>query len=200
MARPSVTLSNNARRARNSADEFWRTPADGTAAFMMAEAERLRDLGGAVWECACGDGAMARVIEAFGFEVTATNLTARGYGRTGVDFLKARKGRARIIVTNPPFSRAAEFIRHWAKLGLDYLALLLPRRAARSSVSCRRRESCRSGSGWTSKNAARRRWNAAGSFGNAATVRCRITGRCCCAREEERGHEGHEDAGLPRSL
>lgn len=126
MARPSVTLSNSARRARNSADEFWRTPPEGTAAFMIQEAERLRALGGAVWECACGDGAMAQVIEAFGFDVTATNLTARGYGRTGVDFLKARKGRARIVVTNPPFSRAAEFIRHWAKLGLDYLALLLP--------------------------------------------------------------------------
>jgi hypothetical protein len=126
MARPNASLSSPARRALNHADEWWRTPPDGTAAFMIAEGDRLRALGGKIWECACGDGAMARVIEAFGFDVIATNLTGRGYGRSGVDFLKTRKGRARAVVTNPPFSRAVEFARHWARLGLDYLAMLLP--------------------------------------------------------------------------
>src|SRR5690242_1329414 len=40
-----------------------------------------------VWEPACGDGRMARVIAERGYPVVATDIADWGYGRPGVDFL-----------------------------------------------------------------------------------------------------------------
>jgi hypothetical protein len=40
-----------------------------------------------IWEPCCGDGAMARVLEAHGHHVVATDLVDRGYGETGRGFL-----------------------------------------------------------------------------------------------------------------
>lgn len=71
-----------------------------------------------VWEPACGDGGMAREIEAAGYRVAASDIADYGYGTTGVDFLhddsqaRARAAGAFAIVTNPPFGElAVEFIR-----------------------------------------------------------------------------------------
>jgi hypothetical protein len=40
-------------------DDFYPTPPEPTRALLAVEGQRLRQLG-AVWEPACGDGAMAR--------------------------------------------------------------------------------------------------------------------------------------------
>ena len=58
---------------------------------------------GPIWEPACGDGAIARVLERAGHRVIATDLIDRGYGEAGVDFLTTAEPRARHIVTNPPY-------------------------------------------------------------------------------------------------
>lgn len=76
----------------------------------------LLDLGPRVWECACGDGRLARVLAASGIQVVATDLLAWGFGRCGVDFLKARRLLAPVIVTNPPFSLWREFVEHALRL------------------------------------------------------------------------------------
>ena len=107
-------------------DDFYPTPPDATRALIAAEGARIGLLGGgAVWEPACGDGAMAAVLADAGFEVVASDLHDRGHGETGVDFLAARAARAAAIVTNPPFVLAEAFIRHALALDVDYLALLL---------------------------------------------------------------------------
>lgn len=65
-----------------------------------------------VWEPACGDGAMAKVLAAAGKDVAATDLYDRGYGTPGIDFLKAQDPTSRDIVTNPPYALADAFVRH----------------------------------------------------------------------------------------
>lgn len=81
-----------------------------------------------VWECACGDGAMVAPLRARGLEVIATDLIDRGCsdGRGGVDFLSQSQPLAPVVITNPPFKLAEDFVRHGAAIGLDAMALLLP--------------------------------------------------------------------------
>ena len=70
----------------------------------MALMERCgRYVGPFVHEPACGDGAMAKVIEMYGRIVLATDLVDRGYGVGGVDYL-SHPPLAGSVITNPPFS------------------------------------------------------------------------------------------------
>lgn len=64
---------------------------------------------GNIWEPACGDGAMSKVLIAAGYEVISTDLYDRGYGISGEDFLFSTRT-ADNIVTNPPFTLGEEFI------------------------------------------------------------------------------------------
>jgi len=65
---------------------------------------------GSIWEPACGDGAMSRVLETTGAPVLSTDLFDRGYGEAGVDFLKSDHV-ADNIVTNPPYNSAEAFVK-----------------------------------------------------------------------------------------
>lgn len=117
--------SKSAKRERR-ANDFYPTPWEATAALAVAERHRLA--GRRIWEPACGDGAMARELEARGLDVAyASDLIDRGYGLTGADFLSAElPPGVDAIVTNPPFSHADRFIRHaLGTLQVPYLALLL---------------------------------------------------------------------------
>ncbi len=81
-------------------NDFYPTPAWVTEALL--DSVTLR---GPVWEPCCGDGAMARVFQQRGHEVTASDLMDRGYGRTGVDFMAAEAfpDGCQSMVTNPPY-------------------------------------------------------------------------------------------------
>jgi hypothetical protein len=107
------------------ADDHYATPAWVTAALLAREAFLAPPDAPQVWECACGNGAMAEVIAAHGYNVAASNLVDYGYGDTSVDFLKERRLRAPNIVTNPPYALAMPFIEHALALGADKAALLL---------------------------------------------------------------------------
>lgn len=78
-----------------------------------------------VWECACGDGSMAKVLFRDLFPMVATDLVDQGYGEGGVDFLLERMARGQSIVTNPPFNLAHQFIEHMHKLQVSHIAVLL---------------------------------------------------------------------------
>lgn len=79
-----------------------------------------------IHECACGDGRMAEVIKAYGYDVISTDKFDYGYGTPGVDFLEMKEAVAPIVITNPPFDQAQEFVEHgMGTLGLDGMALLL---------------------------------------------------------------------------
>ncbi|MDY0882291.1 hypothetical protein ACFPL7_22140 [Dongia soli] len=107
--------------------EWYPTPREATAAFLRAELGKILDLcDGYVREPACGDGALACVLEDHGLMVEASDLVARGYGVAGLDYLTWRpKGRMPGIITNPPFSLAEKFIRHSLALGAPYVGMYL---------------------------------------------------------------------------
>jgi hypothetical protein len=61
-----------------------------------------------IWECACGEGHLSKVLEK-NYNVLSTDLVDRGYG-TRADFLKAPVGWNGDILTNPPYKYAKEFV------------------------------------------------------------------------------------------
>ena len=63
-----------------------------------------------VWECACGEGHLAKVLKEHGYKVLATDLIDRGYGIGDVDFLKWSSEWDGDIITNPPYKYAQEFV------------------------------------------------------------------------------------------
>lgn len=89
-----------------------------------------------VYECACGNGSLSKWLVGHGHDVLSSDIIDRGYGHTGIDFLKVgttdlfakdyfmdtlvewyAKGNPNLsepfdILTNPPFAKAEDFIRH----------------------------------------------------------------------------------------
>ena len=87
-------------------DDFYATPT--IAVEMLLELESFSHK---VREPSCGAGHIAKVFEAHGHEVDASDLVYRGYGRGGVDFLKSdEKDCDYDLVQNPPYSLAQAFI------------------------------------------------------------------------------------------
>jgi hypothetical protein len=66
---------------------------------------------GDIWEPACGEGHLSKVLEKRCYSVKSTDLVDRGYGTTGQDFLSIDNvffdGN---IITNPPYRYATEFV------------------------------------------------------------------------------------------
>ncbi|MGV7218705.1 hypothetical protein [Bradyrhizobium sp. UFLA05-112] len=79
---------------------------------------------GGMWECACGDGSMSRVLEQTGQPARSSDLYDRGYGEAGVDFLRAEQTTDNII-TNPPYNCAEGFVASGVRLAKRKFALLL---------------------------------------------------------------------------
>jgi hypothetical protein len=107
------------RRADLDGPDFYPTPAWATLALIDNESFR-----GNIWECACGDGAISKVLEAKGNAVISSDLYDRGFGEIGLDFLKSSR-RAANIITNPPFHSAEGFIAKSLSLAETKFALLL---------------------------------------------------------------------------
>lgn len=101
-------------------DDFYPTP-EWVGEILI----KHHHFNGKIWECACGDGALAKQLSAAGYDVISTDLINRGYGTSGIDFLLESTAIAENIVTNPPFNLAYEFMEHGLSLGQS-LALLLP--------------------------------------------------------------------------
>lgn len=101
-------------------DDFYETPKVAVEALLSVE--RFE---GAIWEPACGAGAIVRVLEAAGHEVVATDLVERGVGTARVDFLMEQRLLAPNICTNPPYKLADEFARKALDLGAAKTAMLL---------------------------------------------------------------------------
>lgn len=74
-----------------------------------------------IWECACGAGHIAKVLEAHGYKVKSTDLVYRGYGEyESVDFLREMPSDfTGDIVTNPPYKYALDFVKHALDLVQD---------------------------------------------------------------------------------
>lgn len=102
-------------------DDFYPTPPEMTQALL-----NNHKFDKAVWEPACGDGAMSEVLFMYDYDVLSTDLVYRDYGvPASVDFLKCYHRANKCIITNPPYKLAEKFIYHAFELGCNQLALLL---------------------------------------------------------------------------
>ena len=99
-------------------DDFYPTPPEATMALMDRET-----FDGNIWECACGNGAMSKVMIDKGYKVYSSDLIDRGYGEVGIDFLKADK-KVDNIITNPPFNLSTEFTIKALKQANNQVAML----------------------------------------------------------------------------
>jgi hypothetical protein len=102
-----------------SGPDFFPTPRWAT--FALIENEKFD---GEIWESACGDGAMSRVLEEASPSVVSSDLFDRGYGEAGVDFLNAER-MADHIITNPPYNSAEGFVACGVQQAKKKFALLL---------------------------------------------------------------------------
>lgn len=114
------TRANTRKNGGREADDFYRTPEASTRALLRAETLPRR-----VWEPACGDGAISRVLEAAGHDVLSTDLVDRGYGEAGRDFLMEHGATDRAVVTNPPFKLADAFALRALDLGAPMVCLFM---------------------------------------------------------------------------
>src|SRR5829696_8575713 len=85
--------------------DFFPTPSWATHALIAYE-----PFAGEIWEPACGNGAMSRVLERTGNCVISSDLYDRGFGEIGHDFLTTDRV-CENIVTNPPYNSAEGFVR-----------------------------------------------------------------------------------------
>ena len=105
---------------RNEHD-FYPTPPIATEALLSVER-----FSGSIRECACGDGAISKVLEAHGYEVKSSDLVDRGYGESPVDFMGVPvSASVANVVTNPPYSLAEEFVGQALRVTSEKVAMLL---------------------------------------------------------------------------
>ena len=93
------------RKAKRDELDFYPTPEWATRALLNRE-----KFEGVICEPACGNGAMSKVLESYGYQVISSDIVDRGYGVTQNFFDHYRS--VENIVTNPPFNLAKEFILH----------------------------------------------------------------------------------------
>lgn len=95
-----LQLTSGGNKANRRDLDFYPTPPEVTIA-LMEFLKLSKDI--IIWEPACGDGAMSKILKQYGHKVIETDLN------TGTDYLKT-EGKADAIITNPPFNLSAAFI------------------------------------------------------------------------------------------
>jgi hypothetical protein len=109
--RTGASFGDKSAPLRDRADDLYETAPEATATLL-----RVENLPGVVWECACGKGAIVRILRATGRTVYATDLVdydSPDQDEARWDFLSERQlpiG-VKAIVTNPPYKNAALFVR-----------------------------------------------------------------------------------------
>jgi len=101
-------------------NDFYPTPEYATEALLKRE-----KFIGTIWECACGDGAISKVLERHNYDVYSTDLYDYGYGDAGVDFLEEYVLDINNIITNPPYKLATKFVLHAQEIANKKIAMLL---------------------------------------------------------------------------
>jgi hypothetical protein len=104
-------------------DDFYATPHECVTALLP----HIEDFPQIIWEPACGDGSISRILLANDRYVISSDIVNRGYPHTReLDFLApycAPYGDT--IVTNPPYKHAEAFIRKAFELRCTHIAMLL---------------------------------------------------------------------------
>lgn len=121
-------LAGGGDKVRRQPNDYYPTPPEATRALLRKEAAWINISGpSAVWEPCGRGGAIIRELRAAGFDTVGSDIVPDpAHGVIEADLLRIERKMARKVVTNPPFTLAAEMINHlWGRLGVDYLAMLV---------------------------------------------------------------------------
>jgi len=106
-------------------DDLYETHPLATKTFLKHHGYKIPHT---VWECCAGRGAIVREIVKTGRTVIATDLNHHDGAdegiETAIDFLFELKPRASMIITNPPYKLANDFIRHALNMNCLFAALM----------------------------------------------------------------------------
>lgn len=95
-------------------DDYYAT--EPKAAQLLMAVEEFQPI---IWECACGEGHLAEEFKKTGYTVVASDIIDRGYGEKR-DFLTCDTPPFDCdIITNPPYSKAQEFVEHALEISKD---------------------------------------------------------------------------------
>lgn len=100
----TLGASNHSEQEREKHD-FYAT--DPKAVEKLLEVETFNKN---IWENACGEGNISKVLKQNNYNVYSTDLIDRGYQDELVDFLCSEKKFNGDIITNPPYKHTTEFI------------------------------------------------------------------------------------------
>lgn len=107
--KPSIYVCNgcsNHSRLEREKNDYYATEPKAAEILLQVEPDLHH-----IWECACGEGHLAKIFAKYNKLALATDLINRGYGNTFIDFLKTdRENWYGDIVTNPPYIKAKEFV------------------------------------------------------------------------------------------
>lgn len=109
----TLGASNHTDKERQSEDFYATDP------IAIDRLLKAYDIPHNVWECACGEGHLAKRLRDLGHSVVATDIVNRGFGEMWMDFLFFNnlpycfQGKDDVcILTNPPYKYATEFVEH----------------------------------------------------------------------------------------
>ena len=99
--------SSNHTPNERAANDYYAT--EPQAVEMLLQMETFAPV---IWEPACGEGHISKVLAAHGYEVISTDLIYRGFGEPEpMDFLtETFPNFEGDIITNPPYSAGLEFV------------------------------------------------------------------------------------------
>ena len=90
-------------------NDYYATDPNSLVIFLQALERDNIKLHKNIWECACGEGHLSKVLEKYGYNVKSSDLIDRGYG-SKLDFLEVKEQFEGDILTNPPYKYAKEFV------------------------------------------------------------------------------------------
>jgi hypothetical protein len=99
----TLNSSNNTDSIREKND-YYATPPKAVEQLLDLESFQNN-----IWECACGEGHISKMLIDKGYNVRSSDLIDRGFGDT-YNFLDTNGAVHCDIITNPPFSKATEFL------------------------------------------------------------------------------------------
>jgi len=115
------TLGVNPNTEREQEDYYATNP---NAVLLFLENLGDLKLNNNLWECACGEGHISKILLKKGYNVKSSDLINRGFGEQQ-DFLKYEERFDGDIITNPPFILAEDFIKKAIEVLKDGNKLIL---------------------------------------------------------------------------